>query len=220
MTISAILTILTTHILTSLIYYDVKVINRKNQKILQLPLEKRFAVSFKYICILIAVISVIRNAYAVTLLLLEKTAISSNINMLQIYSLEMTCKILSRLADIFVTYGTAFVYLFLWLRQRVLYTHPSLNVLNNRMVKITSWGIILIWFLYCFSTFLSYVILVQYQFDLDRGFLIADDTIWTFAYIVISWTIVSVLMQMALLGLFIYPIIKRTLWRSKDANQH
>ena len=217
---SAILTVFTLYIAISLIYHDVRVVNRKNQKFLQLSLEKRFAVSSKNICILIAVISVIRNANVVTLLALEKTAISSDINMQQTYYFETACKILPRIGFTCITNGTAFAYLFLWFRQKILYIHPSVNILNNKLVRATSWGIILVWFFYGFSISLWFFIVIQYEFDLDGGCLVTDNATSTFANIVITWTIVSVLMQIALLGLFIFPIIKRTSWRSKDANRN
>ena len=220
MIISAILTILTLYIATSLIYHDVKFIQSKHKKFFQLSLEKQFAVSSKYICILIAVISVIRNANSLALLILERAAISSDINILQSYSVEIACKILPRIGTSATTIGTGLVYLFLWFRQRVFYVHPSIKVLNNSLVKTTSWGIILVWILYYIPTNLCYYFLVQYQLERNGGCLVVAHTAFVYFYIVISWLVVSVLMQIALLGLFIFPIIKRTLWRNEEANRN
>ena len=222
MVILAMLTVFTTYVATSLIYHNVKVSNRKNKTFLQLSLEKKFAVISKYICILIAVISVIKNASATALLVMERIAISNDFNMLQINSVEIACNNMPRIGISALNIGITLMYLFLWLRQKILYIHPFLNILNNRSVKAISWGIVFVWLLYCFITIPVYFIVVQYQFGLDqyRGCFVSDDSRSAFLKFAISWLVASVLMQIALLGLFIYPIIKRTLWRSNDVNRN
>ena len=220
--ILTILTLVTIYLATSLIYYNVRLIHSKNRQFSMLVLEKKFAVISKYICILIAVISVFRNANSIGLLIVEKIATFSESNILQINILQIACKILPKIGILILTVGTGLVYLFLWFRQRVFYVHPSISIINNKLVRAISWGIILAWFFYYISAMTCYLTLVGYQFYYDEGCLVIADGLSSFIYfyIALSWTIVSILMQIALLGLFIFPIIKRTLWRSKDANQH
>ena len=222
MVFSIILALFSIYIATSLIYHHLMLEHSKNEKFSMLALEKKFALISKFICILIAVISAIRNANSMGLLIVVKTAAYNDIDILRIDILQTACKILPRIGILTLTIGTGLVYLFLWFRQRVFYIHPSINILNNRLVRAISWGIILVWFLYYVLAMVYYLILAQYQFYHNGGCLvIADDySSLIYFYVGISWAIVSVLMQIALLGLFIFPIIKRTLWRSKEANQN
>ena len=219
--ISSILVLITVYVTAAVIYHHIKLIHSKNEKFSLMALEKKFAILSKFICILIAVISVIRTTNAVALLFIDKTAILANRNISQIDSLQTACQILPRIGIFTLTIGTGLVYLFLWFRQRVFYVHPSINILNNRLVRATSWGIILVWFLYYISAMISYFVLVEYQFDKNGRCLVATGRSSSiYFYISFSWVVVSILMQIALLGLFIFPIIRRTLWRTLEENRN
>ena len=217
--ISAILTVFSIYISAALIYHYVRVQRSKNEGFLMLSLEKKFSVISRCICIFIAVISVIRNINSIALLALEKVAVD-NKTMLPTNVMQNACKVLPRVGISAVTLGTGLVYLFLWFRQRVFYIHPSINILNNRWVRGISMSIILVWFFYYIPSTLCYFTLVQYQFNEEGGCLVDNLTSRNYLFIIISWLIVSVIMQIALLGLFIFPIIKRTLWGNEEMSRH
>ena len=222
MVFSTILALVSVYIATALIYHQVRLVQSNRETFSMLALEKKFAAASKCICILIALISAIRNANSIGLLIMTKTAIFFDDGLLRIDLLQTACKILPRIRIFALTIGTGLVYLFLWFRQRVFYVHPSIKILNKNLIKAISWSIMLVWIFYYILAMLCHLILAQYQFYRNGGCLIVADNYSSLIsfYFGISWAIVSVLMQIALLGLFIFPIIKRTLWRSKEVNQH
>jgi len=219
LTFSIILAVFTFYLIIALFYHYIRVHCRKKEAFFRLSLEKKFSVISRSICILIAVISAIRNVNSIALLAIEKAAIQ-NETMLQTNAVKTACDVLPRIGISAVTLGTGFVYLFLWLRQRVFYIHPSMTNLNNKFVSAISLGIILLWFLYYVPATFSYFFLVQYQFHEEGGCLVDGRTSQAYLYIIISWLIVSVTMQIALLGLFVFPIIKRSFLGAQGMNRH
>ena len=218
--VSSLLSVVSIYIFAALVYHDIKVLGKRNEKFFQLSLEKKFAVISRYICILIAFISLIRNVNSVGLSAMEKEAITSNLTQQQTTAIQRACEVTPRIGISAVTLGTGLVYLFLWFRQRVFYVHPSMKVLNNKLVRGTSLGVIVVWCLYYIPLTLCYFILIQYVFSPKGGCLVVGSTSMMYLYLIVSWTIVSVLMQIALLGLFIFPIIKRALWGSKETSHN
>ena len=104
---------------------------------------------------------------------------------------------------------------FLWFRQRVFYIHPSLKILSNKCIELISFGIIIIWVFFYIALIPAYFVTVRYHFIAKIGCLIEESSFQPYAYIFIAWTTTTLLMQISLLFLFIYPISKRTLWRGK-----
>ena len=87
---------------------------------------------------------------------------------------------------------------------------------------VLAWAmsIILVWFLYYIPSTLWYFALVQYQFNEERGCLLDNLTSRNYLFAIISCSIESVKLQITLLGLFIFPVIKRTLWGTKGTSYH
>ena len=123
--------------------------------------------------------------------------------------IKTICETFSRLGNISLTLGSGLVYLILWLRQVVFYIHPFLKVLNNKLVRIFSNSIMVAWFLYYFSLYLCYFILVHYHYKKQGGCLVTESSYDPYLSLIVLWTVISILMQIILLGLFIYPILKR-----------
>ena len=207
------------YLVVALIFFEIKIEKPRKQPFPKLSLENKLAVLSKFTCIAIGVASVIRQWNAFGRMFFEYQIVFGNhtdglINGLEIKTI---CETFARLGNIALTLGSGLVYLFLWFRQRVFYTHPSLKILNNNLVRVFSNGIMVAWFLYYFSLYLCYFILVHYHYEKQGGCLITENTYDSYLSLIVSWTVISILMQIILLGLFIYPILKRALWKSHQS---
>ena len=212
---SSFLALVSLYLAVALLYHQIKVEKRLKGGLFLLPIEKRYGVLSKCTCIAIAIASVIRHINSIGLLLVEGSAVYTNASMLQITAAGAVCDVLPPIGNVALTVGSGLVYLFLWFRQRVFYVHSSLKVLNNKYVTVFSFAVLFFWILFWISLIFAYFIKVHYRFDTMGGCLFEEGTDIPYAKIIIAWTAVSVLMQISLLGLFIYPIIKRTLWRNQ-----
>ena len=212
--IDAVLMIISIYLATSLIFHKLKREETKKEKFFRLGLEDKFAVISKFICILIAFSSIYRNANSIVLLWVEKTAVLNNSTMIE-YEVNTACKALPKIGNVALTIGFGLAYLFLWFRQRLFYIHPALKTLNNIKIRALSFGIIIIWFLYYLATMFSYFSIVRYEFHQQGGCVIVDSTSEAYGFIIIAWSAVSIIIQICLLGLFVYPILRKTSWGSK-----
>lgn len=220
MVFSAVLAFVSIYILTAFFFYLAKTAKSK-ESLYQMSLERKFRVSSLGVCCLISFLFVVRNLNAIALLWFEKTYVSVSLNEKQLHDANEICKVLPRIGVGFLTSGITFVYLFLWLRQRVFYVHPSISVLNNKVVKTVSSISFYLWFAYFIACTFSYFFVVDYHFEPSGGCLIEKNTGRQYTYIVTSWAAYSVFMQIVLLGLFIYPITKRRMWNdSETKNPH
>ena len=204
------------YIITALIYHEVKVEKRK-ERFIEASTEKKYAMLSKLVCIFIGFMSFLRNLNSIGSLWVEIIAISRN-SMLD-EDLKLACQILPKSGNIIMTSGLGFVYCFLWLRQRVFYIHPSLKVLNNLTTRILSSATAVAWLIFFVSLFISYMIVVQYDLHAGGGCLVRKSIIYSYFAIILTWGIVSLLIQIALLGLFIYPVMKKVSWTDKNLNQ-
>ena len=216
--ISGILTVVSAYIITALAYHESR-IESKRDKFSRLSVEHKFALISKFLCILIAVISLFRNLTGIGLLLVEiQEELMGNISTAQRSTLEIGCNVLARIGNMLVSLGLGFVYLFLWFRQRIFFVHPSLKVLYNKIVRCASFGIIVVWFMYYTSAGICYWTLVQYHFNHDC--LVVPSTVRSYFYLILFWGVVAFLMQIALLALFLYPILKKTSWQNQKTSRN
>ena len=215
---SGLLGVITSYIVIALILYEVKATKEKKLSFRQLSLEKKFAVLSKYTCITIGIASLLKHCNGFGRMVFEYNAVFVNntIELDRTLDYSSICRPFAKLDSITLTVGTGLVYLFLWLKQRVFYIHPSLKVLNNNVVQRISKGIIIMWFLYYFTLCFCYFFLVRYHFDKQSGCLVTESSHDAYFYLIISWSTTSILMQISLLGLFIYPMLKQSLWQSND----
>ena len=210
--ISSILAVVSLYLSVALLYYKVKVERRLREEFFQLSLEKRYGLLSKYTCICIGFVSLFRLLNSITLLVVEGSADFSNLLTLRVDYAETVCDVVLPLADFGFTFGTGLVYLFLWFRQSVFYVHSSLKVLNNKCVRFLSFTIIFGWIIGWILLSIVSFVQVRYRYDENRGCQFENDSDMSYGYIIVSWSILSIIMQIGLLGLFIYPILKRTLW--------
>ena len=210
--ISSILVIVSLYLLVALLYHHFKVEKRLKEGFFQLSQEKRYGLLSKYTCICIGFVSLIRILNSIALLAVEGISVFPNSLTLQVESAETACDVVAPIANFALTLGSGLVYLFLWFRQRVFYVHSSLKVLNNKCVRFFSFAIIFCWILGWISLIIAYFIEVRYQYDENGVCQFEEGIILPYAYIIVSWCVLSIMMQIGLLGLFLYPILKRRLW--------
>ena len=205
------------YLLTALVYYRVKIEKSKKKTFMQLTLEQKYVVLSKYTCITIAAFSVFWNFNELALDTLEGFAGFSNKSTQLSSATEVACNVLKLSAGITISCGNFFVYVFLWLRQSVFYVHSSLKILYNTCLKVFSFSVLIIYFLFGVCLLSAYFIKVRYtlnqagvcQFQVENGGNVS------YLQILIAWAIASILMQILLLGLFIYPILKQSSWQKK-----
>ncbi|CAK8683644.1 unnamed protein product [Clavelina lepadiformis] len=172
--------------------------------------ERNFTNVTKALCIVIAVISVIHNVLRMWMLIIEKQVIYDHKKYYSVSTLEEICRNVPRTQIFVLLIGTGLVYVFLWARQRVFYINPSLRILNSTPLKILSYLTIGVWLVYFVSSTVIYCAIVHYHSAPLGSCQVHPQSIFVFRDIIISWVLVSVVMQVFLLGLFVYPIIKRT----------
>ena len=213
--ICSLVSLISFYILFALLYHEIRVEKSCQIGILQLPIEKRYSVLSKYACISIAIASLVLFVSSVTYWLVEGIAIFNGSNQT---AAETVCVVFSRIIVSAVIVINGLVCLFLWLRQRVIYVHPSLKVLNNKYVSVFSFVVLILWILFWISLLTAYFIKVQYDRNRNIGCIIARDVVKPYSKMVFIWTALSILMQISMLGLFIYPILKQARWRDEQNN--
>ena len=213
------LTLVSLYLLVALLYHHIKVDNQHNGTFFCLSVEEKYSLLSKYACIFIAVASLLLHVSSITVRLIEGNAVFDNASMVQTVDIQIVCRAFPPIRNFAITFGSGLVYLFLWFRQRVFYVHSSLKILSNKCLRVFSFAVLVLWILLWISLVFSYLIEVQYRFDFRSGCLAEVGSDMPYFVLVFVWAAASILMQIALLSLFIYPILKRNLWRSHQQNQ-
>ena len=219
--ICGILGVISLYLVIALIFHHLKIEKPRKQRFLQLTWEDKFAVLSKFSCIIIGVASLIRNWMFFGRVIFEYHVIFNNYSSHNLMvDGSAVCDTILTLGNMSFTVASGLVYLFLWFRQRVFYIHPSLKILNNKLVQGFSNSVMIIWLLYYLTTGLCYFILVRYDFRQEGGCVINQNSLHTLLNLIVSWATVSIVMQIILLGLFAYPILKRASWRVHHEHDH
>ena len=213
--ICSLLSLIAFYILLALVYHELRVKKSRQIGFLQLPIEKRYSVLSKYTCISIAIASLFLFVSSASYWSVEGIAIFSGSNQT---AAETVCAVFNPITNVAVTGGYGLVYLFMWLRQRVIYVHQSLKVLNNKVVSFFSFVVLILWILFWISLVIAYFIKVQYKLSRKSGCNIEKDSVKSYNEMVLTWSTVSISMQISLLSLFIYPILKQARWRDQQNN--
>ena len=203
------------YILLALAYHEIRVKKSHQIGFLQLSIEKRYRVLPKYICISINIASLVPFVWTVSYWFVEGIARFHGSNQTVA---ETGCVVVAHVNNVGLTVGSGLVYLFLWLRQRVIYVHPSLKVLNSKYVSAFSFVVLILWILFWISLVTAYFIKVKYYFNKKSGCIVEEDSVKPYDEMVFIWTAVSIFIQILLLGLFIYPILKQARWRDHQNN--
>ena len=211
--ICSLVSLISLYILLALLYHKIRVEKPRQTGLLQLPIEKKYSILSKYACISINIASLVLFVCSVSFWLVEDIAISG----FNKTAAETVCVGFSRIIITGFTVGNGLVYSFLWLRQRVIYVHPSLKVLNNKYVRVFSFLVLILWILFWISIVTAYFTKVQYNRSRNNGCSINEDSADPYKEIVVTWNGVSILMQISMLSLFIYPILKQASWRNQQS---
>ena len=222
--ISGIFGVMSFYLICALSFYTARVEKKQKQKYLQLTVENKLAILSKLTCIVIGVASFIRNVSVFVSLIIEYDAIHKNHSghlRPKLDYMTPVCDVFSVLKNASISIGGSFVYLFLWLRQRVFFIHPSLQTLNNKLVQCFSKGILIVWLLYFIAIGVSYFVGIKYRFNTKLGCLPKKKSLVQFRFFLISWAVAAVIMQIILLVLFLFPIVKRISgWNHRNNPNH
>ena len=204
------------YLLILLTFHLIK-INLKNDLCNSTP-EKLRATTLKIICFFVALLVLVRSLTQFGFLRLNYYFnISGNLSENERADADTICSAVIIISDLTLIFGTGLVYVFLWLRQRIFFMYPELKKLSNNCVKIFSTAVLVVWLLYFAVVAIRYLLFVRYHFSLSKACETVDkqanDEILR---IVISWVIMTVLMEISLLGLFLFPLLKRKNWRKKS----
>ena len=213
------LLVISVYLLSALVFYQLKIEQPRKKRFFSLSVEQKYKVLSKYACILIAVSSFLRLSVSFSGLWLDFYIVNYNLTVSEEAMIKPVCKALPTLRNLALTIGTGLVFLFLWFRQRIFYIHPSLKILSNKCLRIFSFGIIIGWLLFCIALYPAYFILVRFHYVKNIGCMVQKETFKSYLYLTLCWATMSIFIQISLLFLFIYPILKRSAWISHQKNE-
>ena len=217
--INGLLVFVSCYLLMALIFYQLKVEQPRKERFFSLSVEQKYGVLSKYVCILFAVASFLRQSTSFAGLWIDFYIVNYNLTVFQESMIDPACYALPLLFNFATSIGGASIFLFLWFRQRIFYIHPSLKILSNSCLKCLSVGIIFVWAMFFISLYPAFIILVRYHYKEKIGCIIKEETFDSYTYIILCWAAMSIFMQILLLFLFIYPILKRSAWISQQRNK-
>ena len=203
----SIATLMSSYLFVALVYFFTQVEKPFEEKFLKLFYKKKYRVLSIYTCILIAVASVIGNFTTVGGLILAGNGYTASSQLLPQSDVEILCRIFSRVVIFGYSVCSALVILYLWFRQSIFYVHSSLKIIDFKFAKLFSVSVLTFYILFYISVCIAYLVIIQYRY-IAGTCLIQESSIDSFFTIIILWIIVTIMMQIALLGLFIYPIYK------------
>ena len=206
------------YLLVALVYHQVKVEKPLEEKFFRLTVEKKFRALSKYTCIVIGIFSTVLCFSDVGLRSVEWNAVFSHKSKQSIYADEIACNVLPHISASAICFGNVFVYIFLWLRQSIFYVHPSLKILYNNKLKAFSVSVLILYLLLGLFLFFAHSVIARYALN-KAGFCVAHVNIVNdalYLQLLFSWNILSIVMQVLLLGLFIYPLVKQSSWHKNQ----
>lgn len=211
------LTVISLYITIALIFYLVVIDDYKLSRFFSYSPEQKFSYLSKLVCLLIGILCFLRHfSYFCFLAWLwhsendEKLEIFLSENGKNLEILNSACQGIATFADVTLITGMCFVFVFLWFRQRVFYAHPNLKLLNNRFIGFISFSLIFVWFLFLLIIIVIYIIFICFKYIPMAGCEVkTQEGSSLFRIMILSFTAVSIFMQISLLFLFVYPLIKR-----------
>ena len=202
--------IVSVYLLVVLLYRQRNEQKQKREKFSEMSLPKKYGLMSKYLCILLAGFSLIRQLNSIGLLMLDAKAFSFNQSNQQINAKESVCVILSSVGSVSIATGSGIVHIFLWLRQRIFYADPILKTLNSKWLQLFSSALVFVLVLFWPTMGIAYFAKVSFQYGIADFcvYVINSGDEWAYAHYVAAWFVTSGVLQVSLLGLFIYPMLK------------
>lgn len=179
--------------------------------------EKKLAILSRILCLSVAVLILFRCfLYLGFIKLVELVHNDEKLSDQERKEGDLICSVMLISDVLSLTIATGLIYVFLWTRQGILYFHQQLKFLSNKLVRSVSFFVIILWCLYYIVILTCYLVFVRHK--ADKNYLCttvnANAEMWSGA-IIISWTVATVIMEIALLGLFSYPFLKQKSWSKK-----
>lgn len=165
--------------------------------------ERRLARITRVLCILVAFGAMTMSLTNAAILLSESASC------FPYPSTEQLCNILNPIRNVGMITTVTATYVFLWFRQRVFYVNPALCEMNKRVLTIFSKAILVVWILYCIAGIVIVVFLTGYAKTV-AGCISSRESARLLGNFMTSWLVMCGAMQVSTLGLFIYPLIKRS----------
>lgn len=198
--------------------------NNKKVRFSNLTMANKFSFLSVIVVLIISSLSFIRNVTYGTAIYWMVNAYSHNMTSFgeSQAAANIGCAVTTGIGDFSLTLGVGFVYVFLWLRQRIFYVHPTLKSLTNKYISFASQTIIVLWVVYYSVIMIAFIAIIRFEFDRKTGSCLVKDEVsrmW-FRGIIISWAVSSIVMQLFLLALFSYPLLKQASWRKNNNVDH
>ena len=185
--------------------------------------DKKYYFASRIVCLLGIIFSLIRyfisaGGFLFLKSLTEINSTSENFKEKLKPDLQLGCNIVLGTGAISFGIGIGFGYLFLWLRQRIFYIHPLFHRLRNNCVRIVSFFIIIVWLVYAVFSSAIFFFLVRFKYSQLLNTCLFADKLSNIGFlgITISWATTSILMQLTLLSLFVFPLLRQNSWRRKN----
>ena len=182
--------------------------------------KNQFSTISKIILLVVIVMVLVRCLCYVSLFGFNKDFNTSTIlnDEEKIYA-DAMCQVVRAIIALTLFIGTDLISLFLWIRQRIFYIHSEFKMFNNKCVRFISFASI-IGMLLCELVLLPcYFIFADYRYD-SLTSLCTDvvdlENIFWLQMITILFGAKTIVIELLLLGLFIFPLKKYETWRKNN----
>lgn len=185
--------------------------------------DGKLAFLSKVICLLVTMFSFTRNvlvAYSFSVIIYFQPRLATENFTLAANAVQshLNCDSFAKAREMVLFFGTGFVYLFLWMRQKILYSHPVFHSLSSKCLQFLSIAIVFLYIAYTIFSFTAFFSFMQFKFH--RNLFTCDPSgksskVWL-PRIAISTACTSFLIQLTLLTLFINPLLRQNAWRKKN----
>lgn len=167
--------------------------------------ERRLTMTTRGLCILAALSTLSGAILKLVTHLTQRTTSFEEV----LKPTEGFCDVVPVMRDGLYLVSTTSVYLFLWARQRVFYINSVFQALNGKILTIISYIVLLVW-LGCFVFSLFFLITIaKWVLVQGVGCVAESESIKPTQTFFIGWIVACTFMQIFLLTLFVYPIIKQ-----------
>nr|CAB3263019.1 uncharacterized protein LOC100186669 [Phallusia mammillata] len=124
------------------------------------------------------------------------------------YTSNVACKVMQSFSFLFYAAGIACLYSFLWKRQRACYNSPTLSQMHSKFLRIISAAILPVFLVMMVAGICLTGVLWEFETS-EHGCM---ETSSTRTPLVVLFT-GSLAMQLTLLGLFVYPLKRHTIFQ-------
>lgn len=176
--------------------------------------EKRFSTIARILCIMTTLLVTVQSGLKTLTIIIEYDAATNKTRKEDFWN----CAVISKTRDLCLVLSVFTAYIFLWTRQRVFYIHKTLAQLNSTTVTVLSYVVLIAWLIYTIGGTISHMVLVQYYYEPGFGCTTVDGTAMHLRNILITFVLICGFMQISLLILFIYPIIRRSSLKIKPSS--